>query len=175
MINLLSSQEKRKRKQEQDIKGIFIIGVFILSALMVVVLSFLSIDFYLVNQVKYQKALIELHTFETNHIKLLDEKISKIDNILIEFNDFYSEQFTISTFLYELNDLFLPGILLDFFSYNQKGNKVIITGIASDMEEAYEFRNVLREEDGLNNIVFTLPDWMQAGKINFRVEFELKK
>ncbi|MBU3918707.1 hypothetical protein KKC63_02255 [Patescibacteria group bacterium] len=175
MINLLSLKEKKERKQEQDLKVIFIIGVFILSALIVAGLSFLSIDFYLANQVEYQKALTESRISETNRIKLLDEKISKIDNILFEFNDFYNEQFTISTFLYELSDLLLPGISLDFFSYNEKGNKIMITGTASDVEEADEFRNALREQEGLNNIIFTLPDWLQTGKINFRVEFELEK
>jgi len=175
MINLLSSKEKRERKQEKDFKVIFIIGIFILSALIVLVLSFLSIDFYLVNQVEYQKVLIESHISETNHIKLLDEKISKIDNILLEFNSFYDEQLAISTFLYELGGLILPGVLLDSFSYNAEGNKIMITGTASDVEEAYEFRNVLREEDGLNSVAFALPDWMQTGEINFRVEFELKK
>ena len=175
MINLLSGKEKKERKQEKDLKVIFIIGVLISSALIVAALSFLSIDFYLANQVQYQKALIESHTSKTSHIKSLEEKISEIDNILLEFNNFYDEQFTISTFLYELSDLMLPGVLLDSFSYNQQGNKVMITGTASDVEGAYEFRNILREQDGLDNIVFTLPDWLQAGKINFRVEFEIEK
>ena len=175
MINLLSPTEKRNRKQEKNLKLILIIGVFILSTLTVAALSFLSIKFYLANQVEYQKILIEAYTTKTSRVKLLEEKISKINNILSEFNNFYDQQFIVSDFLDELNGLLLPGVILESFSYNEEGSKIMITGTASDVEEAYEFRNVLRERKGLKNLVFVLPDWLQAGKINFTVEFDLEK
>ncbi len=174
MISLLSGKEKRARKQEKDLKLIFIIGVFILSALVVAVLSFLSIKFYLANQVKYQEISIEVHTAKTSSIKLLDEKISRINNILFEFNNFYDQQFMISTFLDSLNNILLPSVLLESFSYTGEDSRVMITGTASDIEEAYELRNTLREQEELSNLVFTLPDWLQVGKIDFRIEFDLK-
>jgi len=175
MINLLSGQEKKARKQEKNLKLILIIGVLILSALIVVALSFLSIKFYLDNQVEYQETLIEAHIAKTSRIKLLDTQISKIDNILSEFNNFYDQQFMISSFLDELNNLLLPRILLESFSYNGEDSKIMITGTASNVEEAYEFRNVLRDYEGIKNLIFTLPDWLQTGEINFIVEFDLEK
>jgi len=175
MINLLSPQEKRARKQEKDLKLILIIGVFILSVLTVAALSFLLIKFYLDNQIRYQAILIETHRAETSRIKLLDEKISKINNILSEFNNFYDQQFIISNFLDELNNLLLPGVLLESFSYAEEDSQIMITGIASDIEEAYDFRNILKEQEDLDNLVFSLPDWLQAGKINFTAKFDLKK
>ena len=116
-----------------------------------------------------------MHTAKTSSIKLLDEKISRINNILFEFNNFYDQQFMISTFLDAFNNILLPSVLLESFSYNGEDSQVMITGTASDIEEAYELRNILREQKELSNLVFTLPDWLQVGKIDFRIEFDLKK
>jgi len=146
-----------------------------LAVLLAATLSFLSVKFYLDNQLEYQEGLIESSHSKTGRIASLERDINRINDILSEFNYFYEQQFAVSGLLDKVSVLLPSGALLESFSYNKESGKVMISGLALDVEQAYEFRNILREQDWLNNLAFTLPDWLQAGKINFRAEFNSQK
>jgi len=168
MINLLPISEKVKRAQEKQFKIILIIGILVIAGLIVVILSFLSIKFYLYNQIELQEVLIDIKSKGSENVKELEGKVTDINEILLGFNQFYNDQVALSVFLDSFSDLLISGITLETFSYNHE--QAVITGIASDLETAHEFREVLKKS--FKEVDFVLPDWLQQGEINFKVIFK---
>jgi len=171
MINLLPLKEKIKRQREKDLKLILVIGILLFSFLIVFVLSFLAIKFYLSNQIDYYDSLIKAQSQKLNQTKIIERKVAEVNKILKEFNDFYENQLVMSDFLARINKLLVPGVKLDSFLFQGEENKVSISGTATSLQKAGEFRARLREEPDFKNLDFNLPNWLQNEEINFRVTF----
>ena len=64
---------------------------------------------------------------------------------------------------------------LENFSYQSEGSRIILSGYASNIDEAHEFREALRGQKSFKETNFTIPDWLQPKGVNFRVSFNLEK
>jgi len=64
---------------------------------------------------------------------------------------------------------------LENFSYQSKGSRIIISGYASDVDEAHQFRELLRKQENFKETNFTIPNWLQQKGVNFRASFNLEK
>jgi heme/copper-type cytochrome/quinol oxidase subunit 4 len=175
MINLLPTKEKIKRKQEKDLKLFLIVGFLIMSILAVVVLSFLSIKFYINNQVTYLKILINNKEQDISYTKTLDKKLSEINNILYKFNDFYKEQFALSIFLTEISAWLIADISFDTFFYQEENSEIAISCSSKELETVYSFREVLKNQKKINNLSFSLDNWLETEEINFRATFNIEE
>jgi len=173
MINLLPPKEKHKQKQAREIKLISILGVLLLSTVVVAVLSFLAIELYINNQLQVQESSIESSALKIKRLDLLDKKVSAVNNILTHFNNFYKDQFVVSEFLSKFEEFFLSGIILDSFVYEKQSNQIDIAGSAPDLEKAYDFRAEIKESQLFRSVTFSLADWMQTDRVNFKANIIL--
>ena len=174
MINLLPPIEKTKRAQEKTLKLIWILGILIVASVLCFSLILLSIRFYIADQVRTQEALIEMEKQKNSQVQILQAKIRSVNRTLSELNNFYQDQFAISDFLARLSTLLRPGMHLESFSYHAEGSRIILSGYASNIDEAHEFRERLRRQEDFKEINFTLPDWLQPEGTNFRASFIIK-
>lgn len=175
MINLLPKKEKIRREREKDLRLILVIAILLFSFLIVFVLSFLAIKFYLNDQLNYYNDLIKSQSQKLTQTKVIEDKVSEVNKILGEFNNFYKDQLVMSNLLVTINDLLLPSTKLDSFLFQEESNKVSLSGSASGLEKTYELRDRLREEPDFKNLDFSLPNWLQSDEVNFRVNFNIKQ
>jgi len=175
VINLLPPIEKEKRAQEKTLKLTWILGILIVASILCFSLILLSIKFYIADQVRSQDAFIETERQKNSQIQVLQKKINSVNSTLSNLNDFYQNQFAVSVFLEQFSSLVQSNICLENFSYQLEGSRVILSGYASNIDEAHEFRELLREQENFKETDFIIPDWLQQKGINFRVSFRLEK
>ena len=106
---------------------------------------------------------------------IIQKKINSVNSTLSKLNNFYQNQFSISAFLEQFSSLVQSNIYLENFSYQSEGSRIILSGYASNIDEAYKFRESLREQENFKETDFTIPDWLQQEGINFRASFNLEK
>lgn len=175
MINLLPPIEKKKRTQERILKLIWVLGILVIASVLCFSLILFSIRLYIADQINTQEAFIEMERQKNLQFQVLQQKIKSINETLLALNNFYQDQFVVSDFLERFFVLVRPGMHLESFFYHRDGSRIIVSGYAANIDEAYEFREKLREQNDFKEINFTIPDWLQPENINFRVNFILQK
>ncbi len=173
MINLLPPAEKEKRSQEKQLKLAWVLGILIIAPILSFGLILFSIELYINNQIETKKTLIEMERQGNYQIQTLQRKIGVINKNLLALNTFYKDQFMVSLLLEQVSNLLQQGAHLRVFSYHEDGSRVMLSGYAVDVDDAYKFREQLREQENFQEVSFALGDWFQDKGISFRVNFIL--
>lgn len=175
MINLLPPAEKKRRLEENNLKLVWILGLLFLSFLICFNLVLALVKAHILKQIETQENLIGAEKGQSLRFNDLETDVKGINETLAQFNLFYKSHFDVPAFLGTINNLLLPGIYLDNFSYQRKDSRVIFSGKAISIDRAYEFREKLKKDKKLSDIKFTIPDWSQAKEVSFQVSCTAKQ
>ncbi len=175
MINLLPSIEKIRRKQEKQLKLIWILGILMVASVLCFGLILLSIKFYITNQIKIQDALVDEAKEQNIRVNILQEKIKSVNFTLSGLNTFYQSQFPMTDFLERISQLLLEDMYLERFSYQADNSPITFTCYAPTIDSIYQFRERMRSQEDFKDVNFVLPDWLEPSNITFRVSFKLEK
>ncbi|MCX6737955.1 MAG: hypothetical protein NTY11_00865 [Candidatus Parcubacteria bacterium] len=175
MINLLPPIEKIKRRQEKQLKLIWILGILIIASVLCFVFILLSIKFYIANQIKIQDVLVNEAKEKNIKVNILQGKIESVNSTLLGLNNFYQNQFPMTDFLERISQLLLENMYLERFSYQADNSQINFTCYAPTIDSIYQFRERMRSQEDFKDVNFVLPDWLEPNNITFRVSFKLAK
>lgn len=175
MINLLPPKEKIKRKQEKYLKLIWIWLILLISFLIVLVLLFLIIKIYINNQIMLQQEFLRQEEQRAGQVKELESKITTINKKLHDFNNFYINRFSAVSLIEKIYQLFPENLYLESFFWQEQDMRVTLVGYASSLEEIYQFRENIKQEQWLERASFNIPDWFEDQKVRFQTVFFIKQ
>lgn len=166
MINLLPDSEKKEllkiEKRKIQIIILFLMNFFLICFLLV----FLFLNIYFASEIKSKEILIkELSNLqEPLEIK---EKTIKINEEIININNFYRDKIYYTSALNEIFNLMPEGSYLNNLSFIN--NKVSLSGFALTRDDLLLFKD--RLEENFKEVNFPPSDWVKKESINFSVTF----
>ncbi len=166
MINLLPDSEKKEllkiEKRKIQIIILFLMNFFLICFLLV----FLFLNIYFASEIKSKEILIkELSNLqEPLEIK---EKTIKINEEIININNFYRDKIYYTSALNEIFNLMPEGSYLNNLSFIN--NKVSLSGFALTRDDLLLFKE--RLEENFKEVNFPPSDWVKKESINFSVTF----
>ncbi len=174
MINLLPPSEKRKRLEENRLKLVWTLGILFLGFLICFGLVLILVKSYISKQIEVQDSLVRAEQGKTLYFQKIETDINDVNETLTQFNLFYNQHFDLPAFLRKIDNLFLTGVHLDNFSYQEEDSRISFSGKADSIGRVYELREELKKDESFQNIKLIIPDWSQSKEVGFQVSFTIK-
>ncbi len=177
-INLLPPKEKEELIQEENLKLVLILGIFVLIFLVSLSLALLSIKLYISGEVSAQKIIfIEAQKeLQDSPSQLLEEQVAQANKKITQLADFYQKQPKINKIIGIIaKDLpsgaYLSNLAADFSSGAPTLN---LAGFSFDRETLLQFRDNLNGEKIFSQVDFPSFNWLEPTNINFSAVLKLK-
>jgi hypothetical protein len=181
MFNLLPPAEKKAILLERQRTLMVIIWFFIFFFFAVFAILLFWLNNYIVEGINYQKILIEEKEKEQKKLGISNilEETKKINNFLIQLNNFYKNKIYFSDIIEEISSALPQGIYLTSFSITsastEKKNQVFLSGFSPIRENLFELKKNLENNKNFEKVYFPPSNWTKPKDINFSVSFELVK
>jgi Tfp pilus assembly protein PilN len=174
MINLLPQKEKDNLFLKRIKNLVIILGAVITVSLICFILILLSLKFYMLSDVGYQKALL-LETqerYQSPAITTLKDAIQKYNKLLPLILSFYQNKANFSDTLGLISEIERPhGLYFTNISISEN-NKVSISGFSPTRDDLINFQKNLQKQNGIKNISFSPNSWINQTKANFNLTLE---
>lgn len=182
MINLLPSREKEVLYSEQIKNLVMVLGYILLVSFICLVLILLSIKFYILTAVDYQKFLFSQaeKEYQFSGLASFKDAILKYNIILPQVLSFYKKDLYFSDILNLISGiersegLYFTKISLDGQTSEDRV-KVNISGVSNTRENLLLFQKEIQQESRLKNISFSPDSWINPKNANFNINFEFSQ
>lgn len=172
MINLLPPVQQRELRRDKTFKMATTLGLVVVSSLFVFALALLTVESNYESRLELK--IIEVREREEK-LAMLDvakeeQKISDYNELFAKIDKFYARQTGISRMFDALVSGLPQGIALS--ECNVAGEKISLTGLASDRETLGTLKSNLEGAADFNNVFFPPSVWMESKDIFFTVTFD---
>lgn len=174
MINLLPQKEKDELLLMRIKNLALVFGGIVIISLICLILVLLSIKFYLLTQVDFQKFLLETtqKKYETSELTNLKDTIKKYNATLPTVANFYKSEKYVSNILSVISEIPRPsGLTFTNISINNQ-NKISISGVSSTRENLIAFQKNIEGQPNIKNASFSANSWINPVNNNFDVTLE---
>jgi hypothetical protein len=182
MINLLPPEEKKELLLKNRERLVVILGITAFVSLMCLILILLSINFYILTEVVFQKNVLEQteKSYKTPVFLSFQDTIKKYNNALTKLNYFYREEIYFSQILKIISNIQRPaGLYLTDISLNRndenKNIKVLVSGFSPSREDLLIFKKNIEDDRGIKNPYFSPESWTNPQNVRFYLTFEIYK
>lgn len=179
MINLLPPEEKIKLLQENQKKMIIILGVTLIVPLLCLILVLLSVRFYLLGEVNFQKIISEQvkKEYQTPDFLRFKEIMQNNGRVLANLHSFYkretyaTEALNIFSSIARPQNLYFTDILL---TRNENQTfKVTASGFAKSRDDLLVFQKNINEKSEVKNINFSPESWVSPKDLTFNLTYDI--
>jgi len=182
MINLLPQKEKYDFSLRKTNNLILVFGGVIIIFLICLILVLLSVKFYMLTEIDYQKFLLE-DTKSYNQspaTKKIRSAIQNYNSIMPSVVSFYKKQVSFSDILGTISRTYKPsGLYFSNIYLKQSSDRKItanILGINNTRENLLSFQKSLeelKENKMIDNIYFSPDSWINQTDSSFNLTFEI--
>jgi len=184
-INLLPEYEKKKLKQKENLKKIFLILIYILIFFLVLILILYSLKIYISFKIdSLQKLVLEKEKeFEERYLRTFEKEIEEINENLLKIKKFKEREILTIPILEKISSLIPDSIYLTNLSFQKISQQeeegkikifaeIQIAGWASNREDLFYFRKALEKEKDFQNVYFSLSSWVKPRDIDFSLSLK---
>jgi Tfp pilus assembly protein PilN len=174
MINLLPQNEKNNLFLKRIKNLVIILGAVITICLICFILILLSLKFYILADVGYQKLLLQdtQEKYQSPDITTLKDTIQKYNKLLPSILSFYQKRIYFSDTLDVISEIERPqGLYFTNISINES-NKIGISGFSPTRDDLITFQKNLEKQGKIKNISFSADSWINPTKVNFNLTME---
>lgn len=167
--------------RENQKKVAIVLGIAVLIPMICLALVMLSIKFYLLGEISYQKFLLtqDQHQYQTSDFLSLRSSVAQDDKELTTTNSFYQQQIDASQVLQTIAGLQFPqNLYLTNVSLqrDQMGNiNATISGISDSRDDLLLFQKNIEANQGIKNPYFSPDSWVNPGSTTFHLTFQIGK
>ena len=179
MINLLPPQEKRVLLSETNKRLALVLCFGAVVVLACLILMLLSLYFYLLVQLSFQKEALDEAKGKYQTADFLEYKnlIGQYNAVLSKTDDFYKKEVYIANALKEIAVVEKPqAVRLQSIAMEPLKNgsvKVTATGTADSRANLLLFKNALQARKQITNLQFPPDNWIKPANITFLATFEI--
>jgi hypothetical protein len=174
MINLLPENEKSELLLKRIKNLALVLGAIVIIFLICLMLVLLSIKFYILAKVDYQKFLYDttVEKYKTPDMVNYKTIIDKSNAFFPIVNSFYKNEKFLSDVLALISEVQKPsGLRFTNISVDEKG-KVSIAGTSSTRENVVAFQKNLEAQPEIKNVSFSASSWINAVNNSFNLTLE---
>jgi Tfp pilus assembly protein PilN len=181
VINLLPPQQKTDLLDQKRFRLILILGILFLSLLISIFLVLFLVKIFVMAELNEQKIILEEKEKLISLNQNMEKEITGYNTFLFDLNSFYQKSLDLTQLFEKIEETIPGGIYLNQFSLGsvkkEKESKVQITlsGYSPDRDILLEFRENLKNEEGISEVSFSPTSWVEPTDINFTVMFQLDK
>ena len=180
MINLLPPEEKEKLLVQKNKQLIIVLGNAVLISLVCLVLVLLSLKFYVLGYITYQRLVLDTNDKEYQTPELLSFKdlVQKYNGALIKVNHFYQKETSVSDALKVISNIQKPStvsltdIAIGRAQDDEHIIKVTISGISETRDGLLALKSNLGNNKEIKNIYFPPENWVKSKDVTFYFTFE---
>lgn len=174
MINLLPQKDKDELLLLRIKNLALVFSGIILIFLICLILVLLSMKFYLLTQVDYQKFLLETtqKKYETPEISNYKAIIKKYNDSLPLVLNFYKNEKYFSDVLAIISEIPRPNGLIFTSILLREQNKISISGTSNTRADTIVFQKSLESQPKIKNVSFSANSWINAVNNNFDITLE---
>jgi Tfp pilus assembly protein PilN len=176
MINLLPFFYKEELKKLYFYKVIAnLLLVLFFAGIEFLILS-LSLYFYLESKLYEFNIMTSIKESELQKSDLgeIKNKISELNQILDDLNNFNKEQVKILPLFKKIFDTLPEGVKLDSLSWQKDSGNVAFSGFAPTREILFQLKTNLENVPEFDQVVFPPQNWVKATNVDFQVVFKIK-
>ena len=181
MINLLPLQEKEKILLDRKKRLIIVLSFFAVFFISCLILTLLSVKFYIQGQVEYGKIMIEemKRRLDQPEYQNIQEKIDEINFTLTQLVDFYRKETCFVGILEKISttvpkEVYLTSLSTGFYSVGEDcGLKFSLSGFTPTREILFNFKKDLERESRFKEVYFPPINWVKPADIDFSVTFKV--
>lgn len=174
MINLLPQKEKDALFLRRIKNLAIILGSTIIIFLICLILVLLSVKFYILAEVGYQKFLLQ-----DTQKKYQSPDAANLKNVIQKYNEslpivlsFYQNEIYFSDILGIISEIQRQAGLY-FTNISIDGHdKVSISGVSATRDDLIAFQKNLEKQNAIKNISFSPDSWINPVKTNFNLTFD---
>lgn len=174
MINLLPQQEKNELLLKRIKNLALVLGAIIIIFLICSILVLLSLKFYILAEVDYQKFLLastveKYKTPDMENFKGIIEKYNKSFPLVVSY---YKNEKFFSNILAVISEIPKPGgLYFTSISIDAK-NSVSISGTSNTRENLISFQKNLESHPSIKNVSFAASSWINPVNNNFSLTLQ---
>ena len=166
---------------EKSKKLAIIIGSMILISLCCLVLVLISLKFYILKEVFYQKTILsniekQYQTPDSMQVKGILQKYNKtfasIDNFY-KTEIYFSDILKIILEVQRPQDLYFTNIVMEKSKDKENRVKVGISGVSNTRDDLLVFKDNINGNKKIENVYFPPDSWIKQKDINFSLTFEI--
>lgn len=181
MINLLPPIQKIALQKEQNRKLVLVLGFLLLVSLLCFVLVLLSLYFYIMVQVSYQKSLLDdaKQQYQTKDFLQYTDIINQSNQALVRANAFYKKEVFFSGALVTISNISRPdGVRFKNITMQRGSGRVInvnVAGTSDTRENLLLFKASIEGIKEISNAYFPPEDWIKSKDVNFYFTFDINE
>lgn len=181
MTNLLPPPLKKELLLERKQRLVVILGLTIIIPLICLILSLISLKFFILSEADAQKVVLEdaKRKYQTPDFVTFTNIIQTSNKTIGQLSSFYKQGKSFSSVLTGVLDIKKPdGLYLTETSIiRDKQGKIIVTisGLADSRENLVSFQKSLQENSQIKNLFISPQSWINAQNVKFFMTFEAVK
>jgi Tfp pilus assembly protein PilN len=177
MISLLPTEQKNELIQERRLKILLNLGYLLLFFSIFLGVLLFSIKVYLAAEIQEQKFLLSSVELSMNNPKYKDlqEKILDSNKLILQLNNFYTNEIYITDILEKISNILPSGVNLTSFSYQKDINQIVLQGKANTRDNFMFFKKSLESQKEVKDLSSPVSNLLKNTDIDFYFSFSLVK
>jgi hypothetical protein len=106
-------------------------------------------------------------------LDIIKRKISKVNTIFSEINNFYAGQIYTSNLLIQMSNVLGTGVKLNNFSFDKTNKQIAISGSVKSLQGLNNLKETLNNQHNFKGVNISIPSYDPSEDINFKADFIL--
>jgi len=184
MINLLPPKEKEELLLQRNKKLVMVLGNTVLVVLVCLILILLSLKFYILSEISYQKSNLDIaeknYQMPTN--LSVKDMIVGYNESLKKVDDFYKKEIYMSDAIKDIlsvprsGAIYFKEITINRSNANKispEKIKVSLYGVSNTRNDLIVYKNNIESNKKIKNVYFPPDSWVKNKDVNFYLDFEV--